>query len=59
MPTSRPTLIRILWPIVTALLVLWLVPSPWCWWWIGCIVIAQVVVIVLKVYEYQIRNHWR
>jgi hypothetical protein len=55
----RPTLIRVLWPIVTALLVLWLVSSPWCWVWIGAIAIAQAVVIVLKVYEYQIRNHWR
>lgn len=52
------TLLRALWSIALGFVVGYFVPSPWCWIWIGAIVLAWLALLVLAAYQLGIRNGW-
>lgn len=52
-------MLRILWALAIIPLILYFVPDPWCWVWVGLIAFSWFCVVLLKVFEYQIRNYWR
>lgn len=53
------TFLRLLWSVAVAALVIYFVPEPWCWIWIGIIIGGWAVVLLAIMRAEEIRNCWR